>query len=404
MKKAWFLLSILPTMAHAGIFKAKETQKPPVKDVNPANRTDQIQTPSGNFRIAEKELGFFPIADALYWIASENGLSPFVRASVESNGAIGSLGFSSASKEKVNNLDFKWNWGWRVGLGYSIPHDQWDLSFAWTKYQGRAHKSVAVPFTGTDTGTGRAIPGDHIFPSWSIPAPALSALSGNTPYLVLTLAAKWKLHLNLCDLNLGRKFFVSKWLTLRPNVGLRGAFIEQRYQIAYTGLNTNPDAQSTTTIADAVQMKSHFRAAGLLAGLDTQWGLFKRVSLYANADLSLLYGSFRVRQREAATGTNIGRFTSSGESDAIQISDHFHNLKAITDLAIGLSWDQYLANGRFHLGLHVGWEHHLFFGQNQFKKYILDASLITNVPQVNYVALNQDLTLQGGVAGIRLDF
>jgi hypothetical protein len=70
----------------------------------------------------------------------------------------------------------------------------------------------------------------------------------------------------------------------------------------------------------------------------------------------------------------------------------------VLDLALGLQWDYMFCNDRIHLGLHAGWEHHIYFSQNQFPSF-------TNaVSKGIYVSNQGDLALQGWTIGARLDF
>lgn len=71
--------------------------------------------------------------DWLYWQANETGLSF----------ALQQEGFEPENPEPMGfghvvNPDFSWHSGFRLGLGFNIPHDQWDANLLWTNYEGKA--------------------------------------------------------------------------------------------------------------------------------------------------------------------------------------------------------------------------------------------------------------------------
>ena len=68
------------------------------------------------------------------------------------------------------------------------------------------------------------------------------------------------------------------------------------------------------------------------------------------------------------------------------------------DMMAGLRYDHMFYNDRFHLGLQVGWEHHIYFSQNQFPVFVDDVS------KGSFVSNQGDLTFQGWTFAARFDF
>ena len=77
----------------------------------------------------------FVTADLLVWQAHENGLPLAV---------VGHQSRSSPFIEdgKVANFDFDCDVGFRIGVGYNLPHDGWDLSFNWLRFYTDASRHV----------------------------------------------------------------------------------------------------------------------------------------------------------------------------------------------------------------------------------------------------------------------
>ena len=144
----------------------------------------------------------FITADALYWKAEEDGLE-FVEKQFED------IAFPpNYTNGKILNPHFDWNWGFRVGLGYNTPHDGWDLYLNWVRFKSRGHEDAEVnPPAGIASQTLFASNG-------------FDMNDGGNSDDVQRAETDWHLKLNLLDFELGREFFVSKWLTLRPFAGL----------------------------------------------------------------------------------------------------------------------------------------------------------------------------------------
>ena len=50
----------------------------------------------------------------------------------------------------------------------------------------------------------------------------------------------------------------------------------------------------------------------------------------------------------------------------VHLHNGYHAVVANLLMGIGLQWDHYFTNGRYHLGLNLGWDHQLWFDQNRF--------------------------------------
>ena len=274
----------------------------------------------------------FLYGNLLYWNAHENGLIVAQKEASERFTAV--------------DLSGKWNWGFRAGVGYNTMHDGWDLRLTWLRF--------------TDTGSHRprtdAATRFHVDNPWGGGGVEYSALRGY-----------WGLNLNQLDLDLGREFFVSKWLTLRPHMGLRTDWIHQNVNVALTSLSGN---------AASLVEKDRWWGIGIEGGLDTQWGLGGGWSVFGNMTGAVLYGLHEI----------------TGTSTAYAEFKNFYRIShPILDFQLGLRWDNMFYNDRFHLGLDLGWEHHVYFSQNQF-------------PTSSNANANGDLTTQGWTFAARFDF
>jgi hypothetical protein len=306
----------------------------------------------------------FVFGEVLYWNAHEEGLP----VAVVQKGSTANL-----SKADVKNISHDWDFGFRVGVGFNMPHDGWDLSLAWLRFNTDGNKTVHTSSSEVIFST-RAHPADPLATDFSFFSKAKS---------------HYRLRLNQLDLDLGREFFVSKWLTLRPHFGLRADWVRQKWDIAYKNSNNAATPNETD-----IKYKDRWVGMGLEGGLDTQWGLGCGWSIFGDLTAGIVYGFHRLGYKETDTPSQL--FDTNGVF--ANVSDRPRVSHAILDLMMGLRYDVMFNCDRVHLGLQVGWEHHVYFSQNQFPVFV------DGFARGTVVANQGDLTLQGWTLGARIDF
>ena len=315
----------------------------------------------------------FAYGDLLYWKANENGIP----LAVVNQGSEFNL-----NNAKVNNLRGRWNFAFRVGIGYDIPHDGWDLNLSWLRYNSSGHRKHVHSKTGR-----------YIFPTLAPSADPIAELDAAS-----SAKGNWKLLLNQLDLDLGREFFVSKWMTLRPHAGVRTDWVQQKMKGEYKDfVNLLPASSEVDT-----KFRDRWWGIGLEAGLDSQWGLGNGWSIFANLAAAILYGEHNIRLKDkndpaGFRSSSNGAFSSSGGVFA-DVRDKAWIAHPILDLQLGLRWDGMVANDHLHIGVHLGWENHVYFSQNQFPIFSDDYNF------GKFFANQGDLSLEGWTLGVRLDF
>ncbi|MGE5195844.1 MAG: Lpg1974 family pore-forming outer membrane protein [Anaerolineae bacterium] len=318
---------------------------------------------------AKDGCGLFVTGDVLYWKAHENGLT----YGIKNEHTNFTPGQTRINDGETKNPDFDWDFGFRVGVGYAMPHDGWDLYLNWTHFHT----------DGDVEDHARTRDGKVIFPTQINPN-----LVDFYSLYATEAENRWRLRLNVLDLELGREFFVSKWLTLRPHMGLRAAWVDQKYRVTYEGGTLVPTDGQKIKIKD----RNNFRGLGLRGGLDSQWGLGGGWCIYGNAAISLIYGHFEIDEKQKL------RQNDATLQKQLDLDHDFHLSRAITDLALGLRWEQSFADDAFFVSIQGGWENHVYFGQNQLIRFVDDV-----VPGA-YVTNQGDLTIQGWVGSITFAF
>ncbi len=299
--------------------------------------------------------GFFFFADPVYWQAHEDGLA-FV---IESDSST-----SLAPKSKGENLHFDWDFGFEVGLGYRIPHGGWNFSLGLKHLHTNAH------------GDRNAHAGQFLFPIWKFP-------DVSDPSYADAAQAHWRLHLGLLDLLLMREWHPIKSCCFSPVLGLRSAWIRQKYNLFYRGGSLAPDRE------EQFSMKNKFWGIGPCGGVHGSWEFVRRWSLFGDLLFSLLYGEFYIHQAE---------WTLPDHGKVLGIHQVFRSSVSTTDITIGIRGQWEWRGGLKRFSLELGWDQIFLPAQNQFLRFTNSSAL------GNFIANQGDLSLQGYHLGTRFDF
>lgn len=291
--------------------------------------------------------GLFLTADFLWWKLYEGGTeyalknenSPFNPNSI---------------KGPIKHLNFDWEPGYKVGLGYLFDHDGWDLYLDFTSFKTHAHSSASSDIDG-------------LFPLMGIETNGFAKAK-----------AHW--HVDFYDLNLvlGKSYFVSKYLALRPHFGLTSAWIQQHRHARFKNLPIS---------SLKLRGKNNFWGIGPRLGVDSQFYLGRHFSLYGDIAGALLWGHFHVKEKERDIATG---------SEIYDLHDHLHRMVATVGFSLGLSFETNFFDDSSHFMIKAGYEGQYWWRQNQWP--------IFNSFAVDFTRQSEDLNLQGLTVDFRLDF
>jgi hypothetical protein len=276
---------------------------------------------------------------------------------------------------KVHNAHFNWGWGFRVGAGYNLPHDGWDALVNWTRYRTDATKTE---------GKDPADSGTVLNQTYINSAAEVSTLK------TWTLAkARTNLHYSVLDFELGREFFVSKWLTLRPEFGGRSLWIKRNLWWRYNAPTNDDTGRRVNT----------FRGAGIRGGMGSQWGLGMGWSLFGDMALSLLYGTQHLHQRGLDNAGGTKSFTE-------KTHDGWVINRPMLDLGIGVRWDRLIFSDAYRVRLQIGWEQHILWGFAKGINFVNGApnGIVQSSEQGKFTFNNGDFTIGGLTFQGRFDF
>lgn len=333
-------------------------------------------------------------ADFLYWKPSTEGLSPSqtLVITVPTNILEG-----IDVEGEVDDLNFHWDPGLRVGLGYVLPQrQQWALSAVWSYFYSSAKVVVDTNPSATPLEMSR--------PMW-------------LPFLLGSVAdhasAHWNLNFNLLDFMIARDFFIGKWLSINPQAGIRVGWIRQKYLAKYHGgQELDANGVQTTLYSDTFfSGQNNFQGTGLKFGSDFEWHLNKCFSIQANGFISLLYGKFTIDEIYSGAfplDFGAGAFLLP---ERIYLDKVVHAVRPNFETEIGVKWQMWLCSNsyRFALGAYYDfsfwpWQNNLvnqFFSRDTtplIPPQRLNSSYVVNLnPQGN-------LSFQGIRINLSLDF
>lgn len=341
---------------------ATQTMKPAGK-ISPHGR--EVITPEAGPQV-DNGIDAFITGDFIYWTARVDGLG-YITTGV-SDGTV------SSGKGSTKQPNFGWEPGFKAGIGLNLPHDGWDVYAEYTWLHSSAtdnHRSS----------------GNGMSPNWNI-ANISSFLE--TPETITSARTNWKLQFSSIDISVGRNYFISQFLTLRPFIGFKGSWIDMDYHVRYTVSNTDTDS--------ILRMKNDqdFWGLGTRPGLNTAFHLAPAWSIYGNFALSALWCQFEIKRRDTRNDSrNSGGANNpplNTEVTQFNSENDFHTLKGVLEFGIGLRGEWWFANDRYHFLIQGGWEEQVWINFN-------------NLTKISFVEADKgDLGLQGFTLKLRFDF
>lgn len=297
---------------------------------------------------------FTLIAAATYWKAEQDGLEYGVLNSVPGSDSL-------SGNPELNNLiqaeyigpKFAWNAGFKLGVAYTSPLDGWDVNALWTGYSERLRGAVR----GEESDNRALIP---LWSSFQYPN------AGQASILYATeIRSLWKLDLNFLDIELGREYWASPVLSLRPHIGVRGAVIDQELNLHHKGGSFNDDGL-TLNYNNEVELENDFKGVGARSGLDSFWNIGCGWGFFGSLATSILYGKFHIDHDEILRQA----LSPFSKAKLLETKESFRASRAALDLALGLQWKALICERKYGIALGLGWEQHLFFNQNQLWRVV----------------------------------
>jgi hypothetical protein len=364
------------TFASYAVSANMRTNTPPLQQISQTNLHDQLQPISASDSV---DKGFTLDGSFLYWNAKTEGLEFAERVKI--TGINGTPTLIKSTGDAMSPAFTTWDPGFQIGLGYIFSsREQWHTRLSWTRFDTNSHKSVETNIND--------LPNKYMIPIWVsvLTGPAADKASGH-----------WDLDFDTLDLELNRPFFIGKWLSLDPKIGMRGAWIDQHYNVKYHALFPT----STTILIRNTSFRSNesFKGVGIKMGSDLKFYLCKSLSILGNLSTSILWGKLTLHEKikgyividPTTTLPEIVKFNKSRDV-----------LRANLEGQLGCEWQMFYSKDKLRFGISALYSFAYWFKQNTAMTEVIPFNQTVNLPSVTVIPNNGDLQIQG--LNIKIDF
>lgn len=283
--------------------------------------------------------GFYSVGDFIYWRAEQDGMEYAL------SGLQTELFFFNvpAPDGKAFSPHFEWDPGFKVGIGYLNDCKEWDVFLNWTWYKTDADGSARAADTS-------AFNEQELWAQFGIARFTVSQLTA--------ASAHWNLHYNTLDCAIARQFAIGSRFSLKPFIGLRGAWIHQKYDIENVGFGVGNFEHIRNTM--------NLNGVGFRGGSSSSWYFAKGFSFFSDVGVSLIYGHISGRYKEIRT-VNLGAPVPvvANNQTVADVPNIDHTMKTGFEFALGFRYETQNCN-RWNLAFDVAWEFLNWVSMNQF--------------------------------------
>ncbi len=320
--------------------------------------------PNISTRLPDQCTSFDVFADVLLWSAREPAADCWAEVLSET---------TSSVRNDLLEVHFGWDPGFRVGIGYGMNHDQWDTQVYYTWFHTRGTDSISSAPGTVHSG---------FYSNFYVSNPTGGGLSGPA---YSQASIDWTIQFNIFDWELGRNFWVSRSLALRPFVGAKGGWIHQSIDSTWKNPSfigsqfTNPKFFSTGT----ENIKNNFWGIGPSLGINTTWNLYTNAcqlfNLFGDLSGALMWGHWTFHDA----------FNNDVEQRVTVNLQNINSGATMIRTFMGLGWDVYLS--QYHFSTKLGYESQFWLDQLQYYSFVGGR-------------LSNALTLQGGTLEFCFDY
>lgn len=291
-------------------------------------------TPSARVEVQGAGLSFN--ASFNYLEARESGLE-FAKTGVFAT----PVAVADAEQGVQKAPSFRYEPSFSVQIGAELPHDDWNVEVNYT-WLHQNTKVASIEGTATNG------------------LVALLATAPSTAELTANAANSYKLRYNTGGVNLGRNYFVSQNLTMRPFTGVAAAFIETTNNTDYSFVATIGTPAATDADYNVSQRQKMW-GVGLSTGLNTVWLFDSNWGVYGKSSVTNLWTGTTARNVTTIVTDPAGAAT-------VTIAESYQakaqNIVLVTDVEAGVTYSMNFDED-FAIAINLGWKQNAFNNFNQ---------------------------------------
>jgi len=289
-------------------------------------------------------------ADFIWWKTAIHGWE-YGYTNIVDNGSVVPTG-TNVGRGHVAQPNYRFEPGFKIGIGSGLGHDGWDIfaNYTWLN----CGQNLTSSITGSKEG--------DVFPIFQPLFPD-RIFAGATSALADRASSSFSQMFNVVDLELGRGFFISRGLILRPFIGLKGAWVHDHIQFNYHFI-----ASTTTsgTVAGSTKFVQGMNGIGIRSGLNTDWLIWRNLGIYGNLAFTTLWSDFHIKQRDSTTSL-------TAVTTNLNTAEILQEVNPVIEAGLGLSYVMWNCASSFRFQFQLGWEEQVWLNFNQI--LIRDSSM-----------------------------
>lgn len=333
---------------------------------------EEQQQPSSSFPccVESKWKGYVSI-DWLYWQAYEEGLQYVFKATYR----VERFETFQLLNGEICEPKIKWKPGFRLGLG--LGSDPLDFRLTWLYYHFK-------------TQTSNGIPSSQFYPKLDGQTILFHFKFGiESGYFPITkTSCSWQVKLDLWDLDIGHPFYLSPRFCCRPNVGIKGGFIQQSFVIKHVFIDEQKGVHNT-----AHDLNQKFAGLGIKMGIEMNYQIGGAFHIYGRSNISLLKAMpFKIDY--------INRFYPASYVK-MTFANKIPTSSEMIDMSLGFNWAYRFTSGA-ELEIRLGYEQNALSKQNQYQHFSIQNTTEDNLDEPS--SATGTLSTFGWTLGMSLTF
>ncbi|NGX44213.1 MAG: hypothetical protein K1060chlam3_00378 [Candidatus Anoxychlamydiales bacterium] len=278
---------------------------------------------------------------------------------------------------EIIKLNTEYKPGFKIGLGYNLNLDNWDLYAQYTRF----HSSTSTTFNPSGSSS-------NTFQTTYFMAGHNGYTFGNFNG---GIKGAWSTDLDKIDLELARSCYVGTNLIFRPFFGGSVHWLDERYDFNFTYVN----------IPFFGNFKNDSWAVGPRLGLDAKWILYKGFSFFGHGAYNLLFCSNETtgsgsENESLPPAVNVLNYTLNKDKQNI--------LRDVTEVQIGFAWGSYFCQNKWHADFAISYEGQKYSHTNYMSRYAQTKTVVSNASIATVQVKPGDLFLHGLTVTARCDF
>ncbi|MDF3054537.1 MAG: hypothetical protein K0Q74_444 [Gammaproteobacteria bacterium] len=238
--------------------------------------------------------------------------------------------WTSAGKANVQSIDPQYNFGFRVGLGYTFAESGNDIQVSWTRFDQNDNDDFSVP-------NGHALQSRLIGADFSS-FPNEFEIGGTEK--VSSASSSVNTKLDAIDLDVGQYVDIGTRLRMRMFGGLRFARVSSDLSTDFYSTEVNNSEGEITEVRLNEQFNSKFTGVGPRVGVDSVYHIGSCFGVVARAAVGLLVGQTETDSQFAYNATTHFREILAAEQNLSAKIDSSDSTRVVPvlDAKLGLNY------------------------------------------------------------------